>query len=143
MGHIHHTDSEDASAALGAGIAQTLRRGSVLCLHGTLGMGKSVLARAIIRALAGNQTLDVPSPTYTLLQLYETPVAPIFHFDLYRLSAPEEIYELGWEDALAEGITIIEWPERLGHLAPPARTDITLTPGNNGPDSRVIEVSSP
>lgn len=140
MSTVHPTNSEESTAALGAGLAASLAPGAVLCLWGDLGLGKSVLARAIIRALAGDESLDVPSPTYTLLQHYETPAGPVFHFDLYRLTAPEEVYELGWDDALAEGITLIEWPQRLGTLLPARRTDILFAQGPNGPDSRLVEV---
>lgn len=132
--------SEDDTARYAADLAGGLKPGSVLCLSGDLGMGKSVLARALIRALSGNPDLDVPSPTYTLVQEYETPSGTIYHFDLYRLSSPEEVYELGWEEALAGGIMIVEWPERLGPLLPSSRMDIVITPGSAGPDSRRIEV---
>ncbi|MCD8566753.1 MAG: tRNA (adenosine(37)-N6)-threonylcarbamoyltransferase complex ATPase subunit type 1 TsaE [Alphaproteobacteria bacterium] len=135
------TKSEEETAQLAVHVASSLQAGAVLCLWGDLGMGKSVFARALIRALAGEPGLDVPSPTYTLVQTYETPVGEVFHFDLYRLSVPEEIYEIGWEDALAEGIVIVEWPERLESLLPARRIDVRITGGGEGPDSRRIEVS--
>lgn len=137
---VNHSASEEETAALAVALAPSLRRGAVLCLWGDLGMGKSVFARALIRALAGDPALDVPSPTYTLVQDYETPRGPLYHCDLYRLSAPEEVYELGWEEMLAHGIAVVEWPERLGGILPARRTDIRIAAGDNGPDSRVIEV---
>lgn len=141
MDRSFNTASEEETAQVAAGLAPALPEGSLLCLWGDLGMGKSVFARALIRTLAGEPALDVPSPTYTLVQTYETPAGEIFHFDLYRLSAPEEIYELGWEDALPEGIVIVEWPERLGGFLPARRIDVRIGGGAAGPDSRRIEVS--
>lgn len=137
---VYDTKSEEETAALAARLGGALKPGAVLCLWGDLGMGKSVFARALIRALNDDPTLDVPSPTYTLVQDYETPLGPLYHFDLYRLSAPEEVYELGWEEALGQGIAVVEWPERLGTLLPRGRIDIRLSAGDNGPDSRMIEV---
>jgi tRNA threonylcarbamoyladenosine biosynthesis protein TsaE len=138
---LYHSTSEGATADLARALAPALTSGTPVCLWGDLGMGKSVFARALVRALSRNPALDVPSPTYTLVQEYESPQGLVFHFDLYRLSHPEEVYELGWDDALAAGITIMEWPERLGSLLPSPRFDIRMTGGDTGPDSRRIEVS--
>ena len=109
---------ERATEALGATLAGRLRIGDVVGLKGDLGAGKTTLARAIIRAAAGDRELIVPSPTFTLVEVYETPRGSFWHFDLYRLEAAEQVYELGWEEALAEGIALVEWPERLGKLLP-------------------------
>jgi len=109
---------ERATEALGATLAERLRIGDVVGLKGDLGAGKTTLARAIIRAAAGDPELIVPSPTFTLVEVYETPRGTFWHFDLYRLEAAEQVYELGWEEALAEGIALVEWPERLGKLLP-------------------------
>jgi tRNA threonylcarbamoyladenosine biosynthesis protein TsaE len=109
---------ETATAALGATLAQRLRPGDIVGLSGELGSGKTTLARAILRAASGDPELIVPSPTFTLVEVYETARGTFWHFDLYRLEAPEQVYELGWEDALAEGIVLIEWPQRLGPLLP-------------------------
>lgn len=122
----YKSKSEEDTAALAGRIVPLLRRGDLLCLHGNLGTGKSVFCRALIRKLCNAPALTVPSPTYTLVQGYDAPGAPVYHFDLYRLEEPEEIYELGWEDALYEGISLIEWPERLGGLVPAERLDIVL-----------------
>ena len=106
--------NEDETAAAAAALALDLKPGDVLFLHGTLGMGKSVFARSLIRALLDDPALEVPSPTFTLVQVYETAGFPVHHYDLYRIEDPEEIFELGWEDSLSGGITVVEWPERLG-----------------------------
>ena len=91
---------------------------SLVLLEGQVGAGKSVFTRAAIRLLCEDPELNVPSPTFTLVQSYDSPEGQIWHFDLYRLQVPEEIYELGWEDAVMAGFVFIEWPERLGHLRP-------------------------
>lgn len=128
----------DETQKIAQEFAETLKPGNVILLHGTLGMGKTVFARSLIRALSENPALEVPSPTFTLVQIYDCTLAPIYHFDLYRLEDPEEIFELGWDDALAEGITIIEWPQRLGPYKPPQTLDITLSSVENEPDARQI-----
>jgi tRNA threonylcarbamoyladenosine biosynthesis protein TsaE len=110
--------NETATAELGATLAQRLRPGDVVGLYGELGSGKTTLARAILRAAAGDPDLIVPSPTFTLVEIYETARGTYWHFDLYRLETPEQVYELGWEEARAEGIVLIEWPQRLGALLP-------------------------
>ena len=116
---------EAATTQLGALIAAQLRPADVLYLHGDLGMGKSSLARGLIRALT-RPDQDVPSPTFTLIQSYETPTFEILHLDLYRLTTPEEAYELGLDDALSHAVLVIEWPDRLGHLGFDDRLDISL-----------------
>ena len=122
---------ERATEQLGATLAGRLRRGDVVGLKGELGAGKTTLARAILRAAAGDRTLIVPSPTFTLVEVYETPRGPYWHFDLYRLETPEQVYELGWEEALADGISLIEWPERLGPLLP-KHLSVTLEVDGDG-----------
>jgi len=102
----------DATADLGAAIARRLATGEAVLLHGPLGMGKSTLARGLIRALTRPDE-DVPSPTFTLVQFYPSD-PPIAHFDLYRLSRPDEAVEIGLDEALDDGAVVIEWPERLG-----------------------------
>lgn len=119
-----------ATATLGRRLAPRLRAGDLLALHGDLGAGKTTLARALIHALPGppgSAEEAVPSPTFTLLQLYEREVATVWHFDLYRLRAAGEVWELGWEEALAGGLVLVEWPERLGDLLPAGALSITLS----------------
>jgi len=122
---------ERATDQLGATLAVRLRTGDVIGLKGELGVGKTTLARAILRAAAADAELIVPSPTITLVEVYETPRGAFWHFDLYRLETPEQVYELGWEEALAGGISIIEWPERLGPLLP-QHLSVTLEMDGDG-----------
>jgi tRNA threonylcarbamoyladenosine biosynthesis protein TsaE len=118
-------DSEADTARLGAALAGALGKGEAVCLSGPLGAGKSVLARALIRALIPGER-DVPSPTFTLAQIYDGPDFPIVHFDLYRLTSADEAYEIGLDEALADGAALIEWPERLGHHLPADRLDVEI-----------------
>ena len=110
------TTAEADTVRLGQKLAHFAQKGDTFALFGTLGMGKSVLARAFIRELTGAK--EVPSPTFTLLQSYEAPDFEIYHFDLYRLKSPEEIFEIGMEDALYGGVCLIEWPEQMGGYLP-------------------------
>ncbi|HTH17604.1 MAG TPA: tRNA (adenosine(37)-N6)-threonylcarbamoyltransferase complex ATPase subunit type 1 TsaE [Magnetospirillum sp.] len=119
---------EAATRALGARLAELARPGDVILLFGNLGTGKSTLARAFVQALTSEDE-EVPSPTFTLVQAYEAEAADIWHFDLYRLDKPEDAYELGVEDAFVDGISLIEWPERLGALTPRRRLDVALAAG--------------
>jgi tRNA threonylcarbamoyladenosine biosynthesis protein TsaE len=119
---------EAATAAFATRLARLARRGDVIALKGELGAGKTSFARAFIRARAGRQE-EVPSPTFTLVQIYELADGTVWHFDCYRLRDPEEAWELGIEDAFQDGISLIEWPERLGPLLPQRRLEIALLPG--------------
>ena len=112
-------------------LSKTLQSPDIILLNGNLGMGKTVFARALIRALCDNPDLEVVSPTFTLLQTYESPNFDIHHYDLYRIEDPDEILELGWEDSLHDGITIVEWPERLGAYKPSQYLDITISNSDN------------
>ena len=122
---VYETSSEQETAALAAGFARQCRAGDLFLLTGPLGAGKSVFSRAFIRALCGNET-EVPSPTFTLVQNYECVKGLIWHYDLYRLEDPEEIFELGWEEAMVDGITLVEWPQKLGPYTPMSATRITI-----------------
>jgi tRNA threonylcarbamoyladenosine biosynthesis protein TsaE len=129
---------EAATERLGGSLARHLRVRDVVALQGGLGAGKTTLARAILRAAAGDPGLVVPSPTFTLVEVYDTSRGPFWHFDLYRLEAPEQVFELGWEEVRAEGIALIEWPERLGPLLPSERLTVTLAIEGEG-RSAVVE----
>lgn len=113
-----------------------LRAGDAIALKGDLGAGKSTLARALIRALADDAGLEVPSPTFTLVQSYETRI-PVHHFDLYRLSSPDELDELGLDDALAQGAALIEWPDRAGDQLPANALQVELIEQGAGRSARI------
>lgn len=121
---------EGATDALAQALAHILHPGDVIALSGSLGAGKTALARALINALprpdGSYAAEEVPSPTFTLVQTYERAPAPVWHFDLYRLSDPDEVEELGWDEAVGEGIVLVEWPDRLGALLPEDRLDILI-----------------
>ena len=140
---VYKSRSEEDTTKLATKMAGLLCTGDTVFLNGNLGTGKTVFARALIRALSQNKELDVPSPTYTLVQTYDTPDAVLWHFDLYRIKNPEDIYELGWEDAQYDGISLIEWPERLENLAPAGRLDINFIHSDNDRNFRNIEMIFP
>jgi N-acetylmuramate 1-kinase len=127
-------DSERATARFAALVAHILRPGDLVTLTGDLGAGKTTFARHTIRALAGDDRLDVPSPTFTLVQTYETPKAPVVHADLYRLSSPQELAEVGWDEAGPEAIVLVEWPERAGELMEDDRLGVELALAADNPD---------
>jgi len=131
-----------ATAALARALAAHARAGDTIALFGELGTGKTTFARAFIGALPGaDEEEEVPSPTFTLVQIYEREPAPVWHFDLYRIESPEEVFELGFEEALAEGIVLIEWPERLGPLLPRERLELRLGFAAD-PEARRSELSA-
>jgi tRNA threonylcarbamoyladenosine biosynthesis protein TsaE len=129
---------ETETAALAARLAAIARPGDFIALSGPLGAGKTSFARAFIRALAGPAT-EVPSPTFTLVQTYDSPKGTVWHGDLYRVSAPEEAIELGIEEALGDSILLVEWPERLGPFLPARRCDLSLSPGAS-PSMRQVRI---
>lgn len=131
--------SEAETVALAQAMAARARAGDAVLLSGNLGAGKSTFARAFIRARAGDASLDVPSPSFTLVQTYELD-PPVTHFDLWRLTGPDDVAELGLDAALA-GIALIEWPDRLGLLAP--REAITLALGWGEGNTRTATASGP
>ena len=122
--------TEKDTAELAHKIAQTAKKGDVFALCGTLGMGKSVFARAFIQSLCDVD--DVPSPTFTLVQTYPSPKGEIYHFDLYRLKHPDEVFELGFEESLYSGINLIEWPENAGNWLPKDVIKIQIVPHETG-----------
>ena len=113
-----------ATADLAQKLAPVLKAGDVIALHGGLGAGKTTFSRALISSLLGQDT-EVPSPTYTLVQTYDGPSFPIFHFDLYRIEEPNEVFELGWDET-QDGVALIEWPERAGAHLPTWRLDLQI-----------------
>jgi tRNA threonylcarbamoyladenosine biosynthesis protein TsaE len=119
-----------ATEALAAAVAARARPGDAILLEGPLGAGKSAFARAFLRAASRDPALEVPSPTFTLVQGYDLPVGAAHHFDLWRLGGPEGLAELGWEEA-REGIVLVEWPDRLGSLRPPDALNVALAPGDS------------
>ncbi len=139
--HKVTVQNEAETAVLAYQLSSLLRQQDILTLNGTLGAGKTSFARALIRALVGSE-IEVPSPTFNLLLTYECEQAPIYHYDFYRLEDPEEVWELDIEDAYDEGITLIEWVQRLGGLAPEEVLSITFSiPENTGEGVRDISFS--
>ena len=130
---------EATTNRLGNDLSRALIKGDVLALHGDLGAGKTSLSRAIIRFLADDPKLDVPSPTFTLVQSYETKL-PVAHFDLYRVNDASELDELGLDEALETGIALIEWPERAGDALPSDTTHLAISHKGAG---RHIEITGP
>ena len=124
---------EAATAAFAARVSALAATRDIIALKGDLGAGKTTFARGFIRARGCTE--EVPSPTFTLVQVYELGAAAIWHFDLYRIKSPEEAWELGIEDAFSDGLSLIEWPERLGPLLPPHRLEIELLFGDR-PEAR-------
>ena len=141
MAQIHETfrgeialPDLDATARLGARIAGSLKTGDAVALWGDLGAGKTTLARAILKALgvAG----EVPSPTFTLVQMYETRPR-VAHFDLYRLKTAREMEQLGFDDALADGAVLVEWPERAPEMLPPDALHVRLRQEGDARNARL------
>lgn len=140
LSRIIEIASEAAMLAFGARLCDVARPGDVICLSGDLGAGKTVLARGFIRsacAAKGEEAerFDVPSPTFTLVQVYEGPAFDIWHFDLYRLERPQDIFELGFEEALDGAVSLIEWPGQAGDLLPGDRLDVILSTGISGEEA--------
>lgn len=133
----------DATADLARRLAPHLRAGDVLLLQGPIGAGKTHFARALIQFLlaADGRAEDVPSPTFTLVQTYAATGLEIWHADLYRLTSPAEAEELGLEDAFAEALCLVEWPDRLGSLAPASALTLTFAPDPEG-DGRLLALAA-
>ena len=142
--HRIELDSPEATAALAARIAPALRAGDTLLLEGPIGAGKTHFARSLIQArlAAAGMLEDVPSPTFTLVQTYSDGEVPIWHADLYRLSDPGEVVELGLEEAFGTAICLVEWPDRLGDLAPADALTLSLAQGPHD-DARILGITGP
>lgn len=130
--------SPEETTRLAAHIAGALRPGDCLLLEGPIGAGKSHFARSLIQSLLGYAE-DVPSPTFTLVQTYDTPAGEVWHSDLYRLTALEEIEELGLTEAFEDAICLVEWPDRLAELAPAGALSLLLTPDKDTEGTRHLE----
>lgn len=130
-------DHEEDMRVLAVRLAQILKTGDVITLTGGLGAGKTVFARALVNALAPAPE-EVPSPTFTLVQVYDNQTPAIWHFDLYRLEDEDEILELGWDEARRQGVALVEWPERLGGLLPKDRLEISIEFTSDSDNARQV-----
>lgn len=126
-----------ATIRLAARIAALARRGDAILLEGPLGAGKTEFARAFLRAATDDPVLEVPSPTFTLVQGYTTHLGPVHHFDLWRLDGPAALHELGWDEA-CDDIVLVEWPDRLGVLRPAHALNVALRPGTGAARTVVL-----
>ncbi len=132
--------SPEATAQLARNLGALLRPGDCLLLEGAIGAGKTHFARHLIQSLIEIPE-DVPSPTFTLVQTYDTTAGELWHADLYRLSAPEEIEELGLTEAMETAICLIEWPDRLGPLTPPGALRLSFATTDADEDTRRLTLS--
>ena len=132
-------DGPAATAALAARLAPHLVAGDVVALRGELGTGKTTFARALIHTLGSAE--PVPSPTFTLAQIFETATATVWHFDFYRLQQPEDAFEIGIEEAFATAISVIEWPERAQALLPADRLVLQFRYGDAA-DERIVKITA-
>lgn len=135
---IFEAANEAETAAVAKRLAASLESPCVIALHGDLGAGKTAFARALIRAMPGVAAdEEVPSPTFTLVQIYETDRGALWHFDLYRIEQPIDVLELGWDEAMDDAICLIEWPEKAGAYLPSKRLDIEIAPGKTSEARRI------
>lgn len=134
-------DRQSETEKIASQLAAHVQLGDVIALHGDLGVGKSVFARAFIRSLTSLDE-EVPSPTFTLVQIYEAEAGELYHFDVYRLEQAEDALELGIEEAFNEGISLIEWPSKLGTYLPWDCLNIEINHDENNETSRVMNFSS-
>ena len=137
MSKFFTSENESQTIELAQKLAKITKIGDVWALNGTLGVGKTVFARAFIQALS-NAT-EVPSPTFTLLQTYATPEFDIYHYDLYRLEKPADVFELDVEEAFYSGVSLVEWPEKMGRFLP---RDVWVVNFESEGDLRKITIAS-
>jgi tRNA threonylcarbamoyladenosine biosynthesis protein TsaE len=135
--------TEAQTSAFGAWLGRHLVAGDTVLLSGPIGAGKSHLARALIRDRLGNQYAEVPSPTFTLVQTYDAPGGAIWHTDLYRITHPDEVIELGLDAAFEEAVVLVEWPERLGKWRPANAIQIELVPQSGHRIARIATGARP
>src|SRR5215469_2126591 len=134
--------NEQAMQRLVTDIAVALEPGDLITLSGDLGAGKTTFARALIRHLAQDPAIEVPSPTFTLMQAYELPRLSVVHADLYRVAGSSELAELGFDDLPSGAVILLEWPDRAAGFLPPDRLDITITLAPQlGPEHRNLLVT--
>lgn len=134
--------SADETTAIAEDFAKHLSAGDCVCLSGPVGAGKTHFARTIIQTILAmdRPVEDVPSPTFTLVQVYDTAKGEIWHTDLYRLSSFDELIELGLDDAFETAITLVEWPDRLGEATPARRIELDFAPVDATADGRKLTI---
>ncbi|HWC93890.1 MAG TPA: tRNA (adenosine(37)-N6)-threonylcarbamoyltransferase complex ATPase subunit type 1 TsaE, partial [Pseudolabrys sp.] len=133
---------ERATHRLMEDIAGLIEPGDLITLSGDLGAGKTTFARALVRHLAGDETVEVPSPTFTLMQSYDLPRFRLLHADLYRITSADELAELGFDELREGAVTLLEWPDRAAASLPPDRLDVALTLApDKGPTVRHVRVT--
>lgn len=140
-GFVYTDLSLKALEGIAAALADFAQTGDVILLEGDLGAGKTEFTRIFLRHLVNNTELAVPSPTFTLVQQYDTPKGEVWHFDLYRLEDPLEVEEIGWNEALTRGISLIEWPDRLGPYLPGDYLRFRLDFSDKGENLRNVTVT--
>jgi len=133
-----HLPDLSATERFAAGIAAAMRPGDAILLSGPLGAGKTAFARALLRAATNDPVLEVPSPSFTLVQTYDTPRGRVHHYDLWRLDGSGALTELGWDDA-RDDIVLVEWPDRLGTLTPRDALHLDFALADD-PDSRTVTI---
>ncbi|GBQ28736.1 ATP/GTP hydrolase [Gluconacetobacter azotocaptans DSM 13594] len=129
---------QGATEDLARAVAGVSAAGDAILLSGVLGAGKTVFSRAFLRAACDDADMEVPSPSYTLVQTYDAASGAVSHFDLWRLDGPDALHELGWDDA-CEGIVLVEWPDRLAELTPPDALRIEIRVMDDGGRQAVLE----
>lgn len=139
MEKVFLSESEEQTQEIAQKLAKITKRGDIWALSGTLGAGKTVFSRAFVQALSDAE--EVPSPTFTLLQTYTAPDFDIYHYDLYRVEKPSEIFELDVEEAFYSGVSLVEWPEKMGCFAPRNMFTVTIETVKNHKNKRKITVS--